>query len=660
MNWIRKPLVAKRRVNIFLIKPSNYDDDGFVVTYFRGVLPSNTLSCLAALTREVIEKKTLGEDIDVHVRLFDETVQKIPVQKICRSARDSQHRTIVALVGVQSNQFPRAADLARQFRAGGCTVMIGGFHVSGYMAMLPEIPQEIQSLLEQGVTIVKGEVEETWGMLLQDAVQGRLKPLYDFIDDKPDLYNQPIPLIDTRLLRHFMASNFGTIDCGRGCPFNCSFCTIINVQGRKMRVRSAECIAQAVRQNWRQNKVDYYFFTDDNFARNIEWERIFDALIDLREKENIDVRFMMQVDVLSYKIPQFVEKARRAGCTQVFIGMESINPESLKDAQKAQNQVADYVRLIQAWHEVEIATHVGYILGFPSDTPESIRRDLQRLINEIKVEQASFFILTPLPGSRDHFEIKQSGEYMDSDHNRFDSTHETMKYANFPEPGSLTALYLEAWATFYSFENMKRVLQRAAPRNYWNILRNFIWYKNAIMLEGRHPMMAGFFRRKSRSAVRPNVPVPSWWAFFKTRSREIRTYLLGMARLIMEMEELWLQTRRRSEAELCIVEEMRRLHASVRRRLNVAEMQLAHARARLQVPSIRVPTKLALYWQKWHLWLGSRKVYTRADLQDYWESVKHNLHEKRIFHISPLRVLTSLWLDFQVTLMFAFAILRAR
>ncbi|MBZ5536586.1 MAG: radical SAM protein [Acidobacteriia bacterium] len=660
MNDKAMAAAAARRINLFLIKPSNYDDDGYVVTHFRGVLPSNTLSCLAALTEDVLKRKTLGEGLDIRLHLLDETVQKIPVKKICRTARRSNSQTIVCLVGVQSNQFPRASDLARQFRAGNCTVLIGGFHVSGYLAMLPQIPPEIQELMDAGVSIVKGEVEETWTGILKDAIEGKLKPLYDFVDDKPDLYDKPIPLIDTKLLKRFMASNFGTIDCGRGCPFNCSFCTIINVQGRKMRVRSAECIATAIRENWHRSKVDFYFFTDDNFARNLQWEKIFDALIDLREKEKIDLRFMMQVDVLSYKIKNFVEKARRAGCTQVFIGMESINPESLKDAAKAQNQAADYGNLIQAWHDVEIATHVGYILGFPHDSPESVRQDLQRLMHEIKVEQASFFLLTPLPGSRDHLEMTQRGEYMDSDYNKFDSIHETMQYPHFPAPGSLKAMYFEAWETFYSFDNMKRILLRSSPRNYWNILRNFIWYKNAALIERRHPMMGGFFRRKRRQTIRPGYPVPSRWAFYRMRVREIRAYLTAMVKLILEMEELWLQTRIRSESEQRVVEELSRLRASARRRLSVAEIQLAHARARIQVPTIRVPSKVTLYWQSWHLWLASRKVYTRADIDECWQSVLQNLRQRRILRISPFRVITNMWLDFQVTLMFAFAILRAR
>ncbi len=120
--------------------------------------------------------------------------------------------------------------------------------------------------------------------------------------------------------------------------------------------------------------------------------------------------------------------------------MESINPESLKDAAKTQNKASDYVNLIRAWHEAEIATHVGYILGFPSDTPESIRQDLERLMNEIQVEQASFFILTPLPGSRDHLEMAKRNQYLDANLNHYDSIHETMNFSHFPEPGSLQAM----------------------------------------------------------------------------------------------------------------------------------------------------------------------------------------------------------------------------
>ena len=94
--------------------------------------------------------------------------------------------------------------------------------------MFSEIRPEIQELLDLGVTVVKGEVEETWGEILADALRERLKPVYDFMDRKPDLYDKPVPMIHPAYLKRFMTSNFGTIDCSRGCPCNCSFCTIIN------------------------------------------------------------------------------------------------------------------------------------------------------------------------------------------------------------------------------------------------------------------------------------------------------------------------------------------------------------------------------------------------------------------------------------------------
>lgn len=648
-----------RMVRLYLIKPSNYDDAGYVVTYFRGVLPSNSLNCLAALTREVVAQKRLGPDIELRVELFDETVQRIPVRRICRSARRSGERAIVCLVGVQTNQFPRAGDLARTFRAAGVTVLIGGFHVSGYLSLVSEIPRDIQSLLDEGVTIVKGEVEETWEQLLADAIAGRLKPLYDFLQCSPDLLRRPIPLVDRKLMKRFAASNHGTIDCGRGCPFNCSFCTIVNVQGHQMRARSAEAIANVIRDNWRQQGVSYYFFTDDNFSRNPHWEAIFDALTGLREDERLDVTFMMQVDTLSYRIPRFVEKARRAGCTQVFIGMESLNPANLKSVGKLQNKTRDYSRLMQAWHEAQIATHVGYILGFPHDTEESVRRDLSILINDLQVEQASFFILTPLPGSLDHLNRVRRGESLDPDLNKYDSMHEAMHFPNFPAPGSLKRLYEEAYETFYQFDNMKRILLRAAPRNYWNIFKNFLWYRHAASLERRHPMMAGFFRRKSRQAMRSGVPVPDRWTFFKTRSRELWAYLSGLARLLREMQELWLQTRPRSTTERAVVQEMHRIYAAVERRLTAAELQMAYRRAGAHSPALKVPSKLLLQWQRWNLFYANRRVFTRRDIDRSWRTMVENLKRCRFWEASPLRLATVLWLDFQVTAMFLLAFLGA-
>src|SRR5215469_12477494 len=171
----------RKTLHLYLIKPSQYDDECYVVRHWRGVLPSNTLACLAGLTEDVVRRNLLGDAWNLKIHLYDETVNRIPVKKICCSQYCGLAKTIVGLVGVQTNQFPRACDLARKFRNAGLTVLMGGFHVSGYLALLPEIPPDIQELLDQGVTLVKGEVEETWGDLLADAVNGQLQPMYDYL-----------------------------------------------------------------------------------------------------------------------------------------------------------------------------------------------------------------------------------------------------------------------------------------------------------------------------------------------------------------------------------------------------------------------------------------------------------------------------------------------
>ncbi len=652
------PKNMSRSLSVVLIKASKYDDQGYVIRHWRGVLPSNTLACLYGLTEEVRKKGTLGKDVDLQVTLFDDSVQGIPVERIIRSNRLPNRRTLVALVGVQSNQYPRAADLARRFRAGGLQVLIGGFHVSGTLALFDFVTPEIQELLDIGVSVVKGEVEDHWAELLRDALDDRLRPMYEFLKDLPDLYEKPLPMIHRSYLRHFVSSNFGTIDCSRGCPFYCSFCSIINVQGRKMRHRSPEGLARVIRENYRRHGIYFYFFTDDNFARNPAWKEVFSALERIRKEERIPVEFMIQVDTQSHKIPDFVSHAGRAGCTQVFIGMESVNPKNLKAAAKPQNHVDEYRDLIAAWHAAKVATHVGYIIGFPHDTPESVAQDVERLKSELGVEQASFFMLTPIPGSRDHVQMVRRGEYMDPDLNRYDSFHETTRHPNFA-PGEWQATYGKAWRSFYSFEYMKEVLSKANPENYWNIFRNFIWYKNAALIEGGHPMVHGFFRLKNRRDRRPGFRVDSRLAHFLMRFREMRRLAREWLSFALEMEELWLQTRKRSDAELRILAELERMREEVNRNLRAAELQLAMARARVHFPEIRIPSRVALVFRDLNADLAKRVTYSRADLERFWGHVWRRWRRRGIFGIPPHKVVLNLLRDLRLLMMFASAVRRA-
>src|SRR6185437_14830815 len=245
-------------------------------------------------------------------------------------------------------------------RADGVPVMIGGFHVSGCLAMLSEMQADLKKTLELGISMFAGELEGRMDLILQDAANGTLKPIYNYLKDLPSLESEPTPILPvSHLKKTFQA--LASFDAGRGCPYQCSFCTIINVQGRKSRRRSADDVEQILRKNY-EHGIDRFFITDDNFARNKDWELIFDRIIKLREQDSMDVRFLIQVDTLCHKIPNFVAKAKRAGVTRIFIGLENINPDNLLAAKKRQNKITEYRDMLLAWKAVGIWTYAGYIL----------------------------------------------------------------------------------------------------------------------------------------------------------------------------------------------------------------------------------------------------------------------------------------------------------
>jgi len=506
-----------------LIKPSHYDDDGYVIQWWRGWIPSNSLSVLHGLAREAQSRQVLGEETDIEIDAFDETISVVPLKRIIRRFRRNRMRGLVCLVGVQTNQFPRAVDIARRLR-----VAIGGFHVSGCVSMLPETPPEMREALGLGITLFAGEAEGRLDGLLRDADRGELKPFYNFIADLPHLEGQPLPYPDRSHLHHILG-RVSSFDAGRGCPFSCSFCTIINVQGRKSRYRDADDIERLVRVNQAQGSSSY-FITDDDFARNKNWEAILDRLIELREREGIEIRLTIQVDVLCHKIPRFVEKAARAGCKRVFIGLESINPDNLKAASKRQNRVAEYRAMLQAWRRVGVITYAGYILGFPDDTPEKIRHDIRVIQRELPIDILEFFVLTPLPGSRDHQEMHLRGVRLDPDMNRYDVEHVTTDHPRMTA-AEWQSIYDEAWRLYYSPGHIETLLKRAIvsgvkPARVATMIFSFY---AGHKYEGVHPLQVGLIRRKRRRDRRPGMQRENPLVFYPRRlGAMFTTYVSGL------------------------------------------------------------------------------------------------------------------------------------
>lgn len=617
-----------KKFRIVLIKPSKYDDDGYVIRFWKGVLPSNTLNVLHGLTEDIKTRRVFG-DLPIEVTTFDETAEKVPLTKIMRWSKAPGTKLLVCLVGVQTNQFPRALDMARTLRAADIPVIIGGFHTSGTINMLSDQEPDIQELYREKICIVSGEVEGKWEGILGDFLRDELKPLYSFAQDLQnlvDIGDAPLPRTSAKTMKHFAYPSFATADTSRGCPFACSFCTIINVQGRKMRERSPASLAAMMRKNYLDYGLSFYFFTDDNFARKKLWRETFEEIIKLREEEGLDVSFMMQVD-LAKKPKDFVALAARAGCTQVFIGMESVNPQNLAAEGKKQNKVEEYRSIIKEWHDAGVLVHTGYIIGLPWDSTEQVAADVDFLINEVGPDQASFFMLTPLPGSHDHREMKQRGEWMDPDFNKRDSFHATIHHPLMTAE-EWTAAYENAWRTFYSKENMIRNLSRWTdqPKNYWNLMSIFFWYKNAALIEKQHPMVAGFFRLKDRKSRRAGYAVDSIPVHLWKRAREITALLITWAKFVKEMEEVWLQTRKKSETEERWHEQIQKLQSDIWQALRIGEIQKLYGGAKESL-SERARTMLEPLED-----LSSRVVYDRQDFVRFlkqWENLREKVHELR-------------------------------
>lgn len=538
-----------RRFQLILIKPSHYDDDGYVIRWWRGIIPSNSLAAVYGIAADCAERRVLGPDVAIDIEVIDETTTRIDTAALLARVHRHGGFGLVALVGVQSNEYPRALDIARPFRQAGIAVAMGGFHVSGCLSMLDGHAVGLDECRALGIAMFAGEAEGRLDLVLRDAAAGSLAPVYDFLADLPGLENAPPPFLPKQYVSRTLSLST-SFDAGRGCPYECSFCTIINVQGRKSRYRSADDVEQVVRLNWAQG-VSKFFITDDNFPRNRRWEEIFDRLIKLREDDGIPIGLMIQVDTLCHRIPGFIEKAKRAGVTRVFIGLENINPDNLAAAKKRQNKITEYRKMLLAWKAQGIITLAGYILGFPCDTKDSIRRDIAIIKRELPVDILEFFCLTPLPGSEDHRALWKKGVAMDPDLNNYDVEHVCTAHPKMARE-SWRTIYREAWSLYYTPAHMRTLMRRAAATGVplASLVKVLVSFSTAVRLENVHPLQAGIIRLKTRAERRPGLPREAGWTFWGRSGLEaiVKTSALGWTIASLVVMQFAVARRQRSLA----------------------------------------------------------------------------------------------------------------
>jgi radical SAM superfamily enzyme YgiQ (UPF0313 family) len=504
----------RKRFYILLVKPTRYDDDGYPVHWLRSAMPSNSLACLYGIALDCRDRKILGEDVEIVVEAFDENNYLLDTEHHIRKMNEGGDRGMLALVGVQSNQFPRAIDIAQPFLKQGVPVCMGGYHVSGCLAMFPEPTPELAHAMDSGISLFAGEAEERrFDRVVLDASKRNLQRLYDYSNDLPDLSDQPLPYMEPEHVQRCL-SNVSSIDLGRGCPFNCSFCCIINVQGRKSRFRSAEGLEKTVRFN-SEIGTRSMFITDDNFARNKNWEVFLDKLIALKE-EGIKMSYVIQVDTLCHRIPGFIDKCVAAGVDQVFIGLENINPDNLAAMNKKQNRITEYREMLLAWKRHPVIIWGAYIVGFPNDTRESILHDVELIKRELPIDLLNISILTPLPGSEDHKKLHDAGTWMDPDLNNYDLAHRVTHHPKMTD-AELDKVYEDAWDTYYTFDHMSIVLRRMFAMGSNKRLKTVERLTAFGVVTRQHGMRSydmGIVRLKSRKSRRAGLTLENPIVFY--------------------------------------------------------------------------------------------------------------------------------------------------
>ena len=201
--------------------------------------------------------------------------------------------------------------------------------------------------------------------------------------------------------------------------------------------------------------------------------------------------------------------------TRIFIGLENINPDNLLAAKKRQNKITEYRKMLLAWKAAGIWTYAGYILGFPNDTPESVRADLDILKRELPLDVLEFFFLTPLPGSEDHKVLWTNGVAMDPDLNKYDLEHACTAHPKMTKQ-EWEQLYRDAWKIYYTPEHIETILRRAQAYkiNIFRLAQIVLWFSSSVAVEGVHPLQGGILRLINRHDRRSSLSIEPIWRFY--------------------------------------------------------------------------------------------------------------------------------------------------
>ena len=459
-------------LRVVIIKPSKYGIDGRVERFRRGFMPNSTIIYIRSMTPDSIDGCT------VETTTVDEYVQTdLDYMKLLRKG---DAPTLLAVVGVQSHQFHRSLDLAAYALANGVEhCVIGGPH---------PMTCDTSAVQGRGVSFAMAEAEVVWPTILQDAINGKLRPLYGQDHRWEKEVHAPVLIPPSaRDLRRYILPMAGVYPA-RGCPFTCNFCSVIKIAGRQIRSQDVETSIRSMRA-MKDAGVRFVMFTSDNFNKYPQASELLERMIE----ERIRIPFFVQCDVQVSKDEAFIELLGRAGCFQMFVGVESFRRQTLIAAHKAQNHPETYGEIIRLCRKNGITTHFSNIIGFPGDSAADIREHVA-VLGALDPDVVSFYILTPIPGTEQYGDFLEAGIITESNLDRFDATTITWKHDRIPS-SELGSLLFECYRRFYTAGRIAKLMVRMlkpkdlskgfAPGLGYPLFSRYCAWKR------RHPMSGG-------------------------------------------------------------------------------------------------------------------------------------------------------------------------
>lgn len=330
-------------------------------------------------------------------------------------------------------------------------VIIGGPHVT----FLPE-----EALAMGADYVVRGEGEETIVELI-NHLEGResiSKILgLSYLDGGEMRHNQDRPLLsdldslpspDLTLIAGFEKINVLPIQTSRGCPYNCKFCSVVKMFGRGYRTRSTGSVLEELARLRRQRPKSHLFFYDDNFSANTKRTK---ALLEGMLRHGIAPRpWSAQERVEVVKDPELLQLMQESGCSHLCLGLESVNPQTLKDFRKG-CRVEDIEKVVESLHQHRIGVHGMFVFGGDGDRVATIKETLEFSLKR-GIDTVQYSILTPLPGTETYRELEEQDRIFIKGvmgWSLYDG-HHVVYQPQLMSPWQLQTAVIEALARFYS------------------------------------------------------------------------------------------------------------------------------------------------------------------------------------------------------------------